>query len=79
MTKQPFKMMKTIGAVALIVMALLNYANFQFNYTKYSALIVTLMMLALGFQSYSEKKKFNSDIALVTIAGLATLYIFFVN
>ncbi len=57
MTKQPFKMMKTIGAVALIVMALLNYANFQFNYTKYSALIVTLMMLALGFQSYSEKKK----------------------
>lgn len=79
MTKQPFKMMKTISAVALIVMALLNYANFQFNYTKYSALIVTLMMLALGFQSYSEKKKFNSDIAFVTIAGLATLYIFFVN
>ena len=34
MTKQPFKMMKTIGVAVLIVMALLNYANFQFNYTK---------------------------------------------
>ncbi|MBC9720844.1 hypothetical protein QMA60_07870 [Leuconostoc suionicum] len=80
MIKQPFKITKTIGAVALISMSLLNYyANFQFNYTKYGALIVTLMMIVLGFQSYSEKKKFNSDIAFVTVAGLATLYIFFIN
>ncbi|MGL5887722.1 MAG: hypothetical protein ACRCY1_06555 [Leuconostoc suionicum] len=79
MTKQPFRMMKTVGAVALITMTLLNYTNFQLNYPRYNALIVTLMMLVLGFQSYSEKKKFNSDIAFVTIAGLATLYIFFVN
>ncbi|QEA58923.1 hypothetical protein FGL74_03965 [Leuconostoc koreense] len=79
MIKQPFKITKTIGAMVLISMSLLNYANFQFNYTKYGALIVTLMMIVLGFQGYSEKKKFNSDIGFVKVTGLATLCIFFVN
>lgn len=79
MKTQPFRIMKIIGGMTLMSMSLLNYAHFQFNYTKYGALIVTLMMIVFGFQSYSERKKFNSDIAFVTVAGLAMLYIFLVS